>query len=203
MRGRRLEVDERLLDVAQSEFRRSVADFGSDPYQLLPHVEECEKWARYLLHCRPTADSQAVLLAVWLHDIGHYPIPTDVDHAVRSAARAEALLRTSGCDEALAGRVLHCVRAHRCKDVVPTTLEARILACADSASHMTDTMYFSMARDDKASNVSFRAYAKLKRDLEDIACFPEVASKLEELSAAWFRVLQAYDSLELLGTGNA
>lgn len=191
-----------ILDVAQSHFRRSLADFGRDPYQLNQHVEECEKWARYLLRCRPEANPQVVLLSVWLHDIGHYPAPSDVDHAVRSATRAEAILRNSGYDAILTGEVLHCVRAHRRRDVMPRTLEANILACADSASHMTDTMYFSIARDDKASNVPFRAYAKLQRDLHDLACFPELAAKLAELAAAWHRVLQAYESLYLSEADN-
>ena len=64
---------------------------------------------------------------------------------------------------------------------------------------MTDTMYFSIARDDKASGTPFRAYDKLQRDIRDIAYFPELAHELSELANAWQNVLRAYDSLAIGG----
>ncbi len=184
-----------IVDVARLEFRSSIIDFPSDPYQLIQHVEECEKWARYLLCCEPEANSEIVLLAVWLHDIGHYPIPTDEDHAVRSAAHSEIILHKFNYDKVLTDQVIHCVRSHRCKDEMPETLEAKILTGADSASHMTDTVYFSIARADKASGSPLRALDKIQRDIDDVANFPKLASKLSKLSKAWYSVLEAYELL--------
>ena len=118
-----------IVETAQSEFWRSIAEFGNDPYQLRQHVDECEKWATYLLGCHPEADRETVLLGVWLHDVGHYPVPTKVDHAVRGADHARSFLRSAGCDHALTNQVVHCIRSHRRRDVMPETLEANILAC--------------------------------------------------------------------------
>ena len=135
-------------------------------------------------------------LGVWLHDIGHYPLPTEIDHAVRGEERAREFLTNEGFDRIKIERVCHCVRAHRCKDVLPETIEARIIAAADSAGHITDTaMYPSIAQKDKQNGVPFRVYAKIERDWRDLAFFPEVQTELEELHQAWKVVLKAYEKI--------
>jgi hypothetical protein len=181
-----------IIEKAKAEFLKMVADFGADPYHLLPHVPEAEKWARKILKKYPEANKEVVLLAVWLHDSGHYPLPTQIDHAVRGEERARKFLEKEKYPQEKIERVLHCVRAHRCKDVMPETLEAKIMAFCDSASHMTDTMYLDMARADEKGKFP-RVYAKMERDFRDLAIFPEMQKELTELFEAWKMFIKAYE----------
>ena len=96
-----------IIEKAKAKFFQMVDEFGSDPYQLLPHVPEVEKWAKYMLKKYPQADKEVVLLAVWLHDLGHYPIPTDIDHAIRSEQRAKELLEKEKYPKDKMNKVLH------------------------------------------------------------------------------------------------
>ena len=70
-----------------------IEDFGSDPYKLQSHILEVEKWACLMLKRYPKAESKVVLLAIWLHDIGHYPIPTSDDYAIREEQRAKIFFK--------------------------------------------------------------------------------------------------------------
>lgn len=186
-----------IIDKAKTEFLRVVINFGSDPYNLLPHVPEAEKWARYMFKKYPQANQEVVLLAVWLHDIGHYPIPTDVDHAVRSEQQAKEFLIKQNYPTEKMKEVLHCVRAHRCSDVMPETIEAKIMSFIDSASHITDLMYLKMAKDLKAKKEISKVYAKIERDLRDLASFPEVQKDLTGLSHAWKKLIEEYEKIDL------
>lgn len=185
-----------IIEKARAEFLKMVDDFGSDPYHLLPHVPEAEKWAKLMLKRYSGANEEVVLLAIWLHDLGHYPIPTEIDHAIRSEQRAKEFLEKENYPVDKMEKVLHCVRAHRCKDVMPETLEAKIMAFADSASHMTDTMYFDMVMADEEGKFP-RTYAKMERDFRDLAIFPEMQKELSEIHGAWQVLLKAYEKINL------
>ena len=185
-----------IVDKAKAQFLQMVNDFGSDPYGLLPHVPEAEKWARFMVKKYPQANEEVVLLSVWLHDIGHYPIPTDIDHAIRSEQRAKEFLLSEGYPVEKMNEVLHCVRAHRCSDVLPESIEAKIMAFVDSASHMTDSMYFDMSKLDKENSENFRVYGKMERDFRDLSSFPEVKTELVGLHNAWKKLIEEYEKIE-------
>ena len=186
-----------IVEKARAQFFKMVEDFGSDPYGLLPHVPEAEKWARFLLKKYPQADEETVLLAVWLHDLGHYPLPTEADHAARGEQRARDFLERENYPEEKMGKVLHCVRSHRNKDVLPESLEAKIMAFADSTSHMTTSIYFDMAQEDKEGGRETGADSKIERDFRDLSSFPEIKKELAELYAAWKALLKAYGKIDL------
>ena len=185
------------IDKAREKFFQMIDNFGSDPYHLRSHVPEVEKWAKHLLKKFPEADSEVVLLAVWLHDIGHYPIPTKIDHAIRSEERAKEFLEKLKYPKYKMDKVLHCVRSHRCRDVLPNIIEAKIIACVDSASHMTESMYFDMAKDDKENKRNFRVYAKMERDFRDLGAFPEIQNELKELLETWKKLIKIYEKIDL------
>jgi hypothetical protein len=185
-----------VIEKAKAKFFQMVDDFGSDPFRLSPHLFEAEKWANFMLEKYPRADKEVVLLSVWLHDLGHYPVPTDVDHAVRSEQRAKEFLKKQKCPKEKMDAVLHCVRAHRCRDVMPQSFEAKIVAFVDSASHMTGPMYLEMAGDDKQRNCELRVYEKIERDFRDLSSFPEIQSELKGLYAAWKKLIKAYELID-------
>jgi hypothetical protein len=188
-----MENNSSLLQKTKELMLGIIAQNGSDPWCLTSHLPEAQKWARFLTKNHPEADSEVVLFSVWLHDSGHYPI-TPEDHAIKSEKIAKDFLEKEKFDPAKLALVLHCVRAHRCKDIMPRTLEAKILACADSASHMTDpSMYPSMIAEGRA----VAALEKLERDYRDTESFPEAQKKLKDFYDAWKKILTAYVDLNL------
>jgi hypothetical protein len=120
-----------------------------------------------------------------------------MDHAIRSEVLAKQFLTKEKFNKKKTAGILHCIRAHRCKDVMPQSIEAKIVACADSASHMTDSIYMDMARDDKMLKQDFRVYEKMKRDFRDVMVFPEVRLILAPLHRAWQKVIKEYEKIDL------
>lgn len=166
---------------------------SDDSYGLIEHVPEVEKWVKKIREYYPKSDLEVVLLGAWLHDISHYLVKEGEDHAVRSEEMAREFL-SGKIDKEVIDQVCHCVRSHRCKDVMPDTLEAKILACADSASHMSGIVYMDMlARGHKVTTVE----QKLERDYRDIAVFPEIKRLLTPMYNLWKNVVREYEKLEL------
>ena len=177
----------RLVSNARRFFIDKIKQHGSDPYGLAPHVHEMERWADLVLR-HQDADRTVVMLAVWLHDVGHYPSRPGSDHAVRGVRIARRYLDNTQLDDKRRENVLHCIRTHRCKDEMPATDEARIVACIDSASHMTDTIYLDIARSGRFDH----ALAKLERDYRDCAHIRRVRRKVTPLYRSWKTLLNAY-----------
>jgi hypothetical protein len=119
--------------------------------------------------------------SLYLHDTGHYPINKEIDHAITSEKLTTIFLENEKYDKEKTIKVMHCVRAHRCKDVMPNTLEAKAMAFIDSASHMTDKMYIDMIKNGDGEKAS----AKLERDYRDLAIFPEIQKEMTEIYSAW------------------
>lgn len=161
----------------------------SKKWSYLPrHLTQVERWAKRLLQEHPEALGEVVLASVWLHDVGLLTGPDETDHAVNSEIEARRFLTTIGADENFIARVSHCVRAHRCRDVQPETIEAKILAVSDSASHMTDTVYIEMVNRGERE----AALAKMERDLRDVSLFPELREKMMPLYQGWKNLLTVY-----------
>lgn len=185
---------------ARAEFLKSMKKAKNDKFRLGFHVFEVDRWARYLLKKHKDADPEITLLGVWLHDLGQYQglskrVNETEDHAVTSEKVAKIFLEKNNYPKEKMAKVLHCVRAHRCKDVLPQTKEAKIVACCDSASHFTEGVYIRMImafekenRNSERDNV----LGKLERDYRDLKMFPEVQKKLEPLYHAWKALLEQY-----------
>ncbi|RJP46398.1 MAG: HD domain-containing protein [Armatimonadetes bacterium] len=180
-----------MLEKAKSHTLQMVKKGDPKFSYLFRHIPEVEKWARDIISLYPQADKEVVLFSVWMHDIGQV-VKKDVhDHAVRSEVEVWRYLPGLGLSPEIIGKIAHCVRAHRCSDVQPETLEAKILAVADSASHMTDFAYAAMALDGRLGE----ARGKLERDYRDISLLSEVRLKTEPLYQAWKLLLDKYNSV--------
>jgi 23S rRNA maturation-related 3'-5' exoribonuclease YhaM len=183
-----------LVDKTKQHFLNTFAK--SDPavrlYDKLPkHVATVAKWAEHILKQHPEADRDVVLASVWLHDIGQLIGPREEDHAVRSEREVMKFVQTTGISKDLVNAIAHCVRAHRCKDVQPQTIEAKIIAAADSASHFTDATYVDMI--EKLSLEG--SLAKMERDYRDVGLLSEVKKQIAPLYEAWKSVLNNYPKL--------
>lgn len=185
-------MDNQLLDKAKKLFLAKLADHGEDPWDLRIHIQEAEKWALKMLEKYPKADKDVIMLSVWLHDIGHYPI-ADEDHAVVSEREAKRFFEEEDVNEDLADKVLHCVRSHRNRDVKPDTFDAKLFAMIDSVSHFTYVPYIAMAQDGRSKD----AMKKLERDYRDIEPFPEVKEEITPLYCALKNLLIELDKINI------
>lgn len=186
-------VQEELIEKAKKHFLESFEKRKSSVYSYLPrHVAEAEKWAKKVLEKNPEADKNVVLLSVWLHDIGQLIKINNMswdgknDHAVLSEMETKRFLEELGLNSDLVAKVAHCVRAHRCKDVQPETLEAKLLAAVDSISHMTDICYMDMFSKFPKADI----FAKIERDYRDAGLFPELQKEIKPLYEAWKQLLK-------------
>lgn len=175
------QTKEYFLEVAKK-------NFNLDNYYLERHVNEVERWAKKILEIKSDADSDVVLLGVWLHDIGQLIGYKEIDHAISSEIEARRFLAEKGIQKDIIEKVAHCVRAHRCKDIQPSTIEAKIVAASDSASHMTDIVYADMASRGDVQG----AKDKLERDYRDKGLIPEISNELDDLYIAWKNLLEVF-----------
>ena len=160
------------------------------------HVVEMEKWAVAMANKFSQADKEVVFLAVWLHDIGLITNNLENDHSVIGEEIAREWLIKENYDKHKVAKVLHCVRTHRCKDVMPVTLEAKIIVFADSASHMTQGVYLDILKEQKEGR-SYDALQKLERDWRDLSFFPEDKKDLLGLYKAWKALINAYKKVNI------
>lgn len=178
-----------IIEKTKTHFLETFEKKKDPLYAYLPrHVAEAEKWANKVLQKYPEADKEVVLLSIWLHDIGQALGEENEDHAVKSEVEARCFLSKLGLAPEEIEKVAHCVRTHRCKDVQPETLEARILAAVDSASHMTDICYIDMISE-KSKQATLE---KLERDYRDADLLPGLQEEIAPLYESWKKLLNAF-----------
>lgn len=183
-------MNQRLIDSSKELFFKRVDDFKSDPWDLRTHIREAEKWAQKLLKKYPNANEDVIFLTLYLHDIGHYPIPKG-DHAVVSKKIAKDFLKKQKVDPKISKNVLHCIRSHRNGDVKPETPEAKLFVLIDSVSHLTYMPYVEMALDNRLQG----SLEKLERDYRDIKPFPDVLKEVTPLYKAIKKLLMEYGKI--------
>lgn len=184
------------MDIIEKakDYCLNIIKNSDDIYDLDRHLPEAERWAKKIMQGHPEADQEVVLLIVWLHDVSHYVGDKGTDHAVRSEKMAQEFLEKNNYDSEKMKKVLHGVRSHRNRDVVPASIEAKIFVCADSASHMTDILYLDMTHQGKFEAVM----AKIERDFRDIGMFPEVQQMLAPIHDIWNKFVAEYKKLDLV-----
>jgi HD superfamily phosphodiesterase len=175
-------IKEHYLYTLQHNNRSDWLTYDS----FINHVPTVEWWAVKILETRGEGDKEITLSAVWLHDIGHL-ICEHEDHAVDSEIEARRFLEEIGVDDEKLKAICHAVRSHRCKDVFPETIEAKILAVADSASHLISKAYFEVG----AKFGKEAALGKLDRDFRDIGIFPELRQELDQFYLSWKEIISA------------
>ena len=114
----------------------------------------------------PEADKEVVIIGSWFHDIGHFT-GNEKDHSVSSEKEARKFLESENFPKEKINKILRVVRSHRNNDVKPETIEAKIVCCADSASHFTADVYLWEY-----------ILGKIDRDYRDLSNFPEIKKEL-------------------------
>ena len=185
-----------ILKIAEEEFIKQselVPDFKS---RLRIHIKEMLKWADYMVIKYPEANKEVIILGIYFHDIldsGFQRIDKE-DHAILSERYANTILKDNQYPSDKIEKVLHCVRAHRNKDVVPNTIEAKIIATIDSASHITAGIYFDMV---KMGTDPKDVIGKINRDYRDLYFFPEIQDEMKNICNSWKKLIKEYIKLNI------
>jgi putative nucleotidyltransferase with HDIG domain len=169
------------ISLKAKEIFDKYIEKNEDIFNLKDHIVELEKLVEKLKKKFPELDKEILLLAVYFHDIGYYPLNPNEDHAITGERIARKFLEKEKYYKEKMEKVLHAIRSHRCKDVLPETLEAKAFAFMDSASHLTDKMYVEMVKQGKGK----KALEKLERDYRDLSIFPEIKKEMEPLYLSW------------------
>lgn len=179
-------------ETIKNHVLKLVTDAGPEFSYLFHHLPQVEKWAKKILKEYPAANYEEVLCSVWLHDIGQITGGKEVDHAISSERYVLENLSKLGFDQNSIDQIAHCVRAHRCRDVQPQSLEAKILAMSDSLSHMTDSIYFEIIN---LNNIDF-CLEKLERDYRDKSLLKvSFSDEIDSLYVNWKGLLTTMKKL--------
>ncbi len=173
-----------IIKMAKNHFV-DLYNKSGDPNPYIEHVSGVEKIVGKILKDFPEADKNILFIAVWLHDIGSFLGERDV-HEINSEKESRRFLADQGLDDDSIEKVAHCVRAHRCGNVKPATIEAKILAVADSAEHLVAGPYINMMHKYGKEFV----IGKLERDFRDIGLLPNIKNDFTRLYEAWKNLLE-------------
>jgi len=165
-----------------------------DDWFYTDHLLEVEKQANWLCDLYPKADREAVLLSVWLHDIGRIEKGIDDGHEGYAFTRAKELLPDYGYIQDKVDLVATACQAHRVdNDLIPGSLEGKILATADALSHFYHFVYFRVFENYRKIKTFAESIEivrkKLDRDYQNKLFFPEARTKVEQLYNSWMQIL--------------
>jgi len=153
------------------------------------HVYRVLYLALNIAEHEPQADSDVLIAACLLHDIGRqaqYDDPT-VCHAVHGAEMAESYLMEHGFEPIFVRRVCDCIRCHRFrKNTPPESLEARILFDADKldatgAMGIARTLLYNGKMDEPLYSLTKNGALSDGRDDQTSSFFQEYHYKLTKL----------------------
>lgn len=143
-----------MSDIVQKaqHFAREMLSKKLDPsfvYHNLTHTERVVKSVREILDHHPLTDaeSEALFIAAWLHDVGY--TEGHEEHEEKSCTIAKEFLEDQGCEKTLIEKVCLLIRGTK-MEAVPETLDQMILRDAD-ASHFAKDSFMetsAMLRDE-------------------------------------------------------
>jgi HD superfamily phosphodiesterase len=141
------------------------------------------------------AKADLAVAGALLHDVADAVMARrSSDHEAKSLAMAEGLLQESGFTESETDFIVReIIQPHSCKDLMPTTVEGKVMATADGAAHFLTDFYLLFCwrhygpQDDYQV---FKAWVlnKMEKDFHKKLFFEDV--KLE--------ILPRYEALKLI-----
>jgi uncharacterized protein len=151
----------------KQQIKKECKEFGKAPVWFFDkHLLGVEKFARKLLERLPEANEEIVMLGVWLHDLQRIR-GIEGDHAKIGAIEAEKVLKKHKYDDKTIRDVKNVILAHRCNpNLMPKTIEEKILASADAMSHYINNFYINIAVLGERNTKKYQKWVleKLNRD---------------------------------------
>jgi len=148
------------------------------------HIKEVVAAAKDLLKEYPEADREIVIIASWLHDLGHLTARTleevdlvKPDHHINGAKMAEEILKKYDLPKETTEKIANCILTHRAKEPhIPQTIEEKIVAVADTLAHFHSIfylVYFKVYPNEPLEEYVVKQKEKLDRDWRDLAILPK------------------------------
>jgi len=148
------------------------------------HLREVVAASEDLLKKYPEADREVVILASWMHDLGHLVARTldevdsvKADHHLVGEKMAQKMLEPYNLPKEKQDKIARAILCHRAKEpYLPQTIEEKIVAVADTLSHFESIFYLAYFKIyPKDSLVVFvtKQKEKMARDWRDLALLPE------------------------------
>jgi len=138
------------------------------------------------------ADKEICLLSAYLHDIGRV-VDMEDNHDVAGLPIIEEILSGYDYPRDKIEKVKSACRSHRCKDVMPKTIEAKVIASADAMSHLDNDFYFRLLELFFKKMSYDYSIAKLKekveRDFNDKIFFKKAKKMVKDKYEAWIKIL--------------
>ncbi|MFA5258939.1 MAG: HD domain-containing protein [Candidatus Pacearchaeota archaeon] len=165
-----------IQNFVQEECKKPTSKYGYEPYEC--HFVPVVKYSK-LLGEKLNADLEILELAAWLHDIGSIIYGRE-NHHITSSEIAENKLTELNYPIDKIKHVKHCILAHRgSQNIVRETIEAQILADADSMSHFDNIcgplkaalVYEGLNQVEAINSVKsklIRSYSKLSEEAKQI-----------------------------------
>jgi uncharacterized protein len=130
-----MNIIEKVKQFVEAECKKPTSQYGYDPYiyHFVPMVGYAKKLAKEL-----GADTEIVIIAAWLHDIGAIMVERK-DHHLTGAKIARQKLEKFGYPKEKINKVINCILHHR--GSVPrkrNSIEEQILVEADALSAFDD-----------------------------------------------------------------
>ncbi|MBL7159314.1 HD domain-containing protein [Candidatus Microgenomates bacterium] len=182
------------LEIIRKEITEKIKTSKlCDPWFYEEHFLVVEKFAKELFCLYPDVNKQAVMLAVWFHDVSR-AWGKSKDHDFHSAEYAKKVLTQKGFDKKLIDLVYEVCRSHSCKKYQPQSIEAKILTTADAMSHFSGGFYLRLihkwGKTMEYAAAKKRLLKKIKRDYQEKILLQEAKKATKSLYQAWQMVIK-------------
>jgi len=188
------EIKSKVLEMAKESPLDWFIDF---------HLKEVVLAAEDLLKEYPEASREVVILASWLHDLGHLRAKTleevdlvKPDHHIVGAKMAEDELAHYNLAPEILEKIKKCVLRHRARpDYQPETIEEKIVAVADTLSHFHSIfylVYFKVYPTETLKEFVVKQKEKLDRDWRDLAILPKAQDLARNRYETIFQMLEDF-----------
>jgi uncharacterized protein len=169
-------IIKKVREFVEEECKKPTSKYGYEPYE--GHFIPVVKYSK-ILGERLNADLEILEIAAWLHDIGSI-INGRENHHITGSEIAERKLTELNYPAEKIKQVKHCILTHRgSQDIIRETIEAQILADADSMSHFDNIVgplkaalvYEGLDQfeaNNSVKNKLIRSYNKLSKEAKHI-----------------------------------
>jgi len=175
----------------KEKIKNECYDLGHiDSWFYNDHLLAVEKYANFLLKKLPQADKEIVLLGVWLHDTQRVR-GIKGDHQKIGAIEAKKIMLEYGYLPDKIKKVQNIILSHSCNNLIPKTLEGKILATADAMTHYVNDFYLQIAVTGQRNLHDFKIWAleKLERDYNKKIFFPFAKKEIKDRHALLMKLL--------------
>lgn len=189
-------MQEDIAELVKEESRKKYKKVEL-PWFWEKHILIVVKITEKLLKYYPGADRKVCLISAYLHDIGRTSYRKE-DHAISGKAIIQEILSKYNYPKDKTNKVLNACLSHSCNDLMPNTLEEKLIASADAISHLIGDFYFRLMIfwmkdkefDEVFGKIKEKIKEKIDRDFNKKIFFPKGKEMVRKKYEAWVELLE-------------